>query len=445
MTIPHDTLWQTKLHARLHDPAEKALVLLRDPEGHEGGSSRALHRLLGFQRIDAANIDPDNDEVLHRALFKQGIPAAMYQTVKRADWWAAAADRPQWPMQEITVPTNKGEQKTLKVAPGSQVRWAKEPVLIHPLTGAEYHLGGLRDTELDDLKSRCFEHTAALIQRRPDGEVDWTRTLFALWRFGPELSEAQDNGTLGALWPLLPADTRVPDHSIWDHLDLTSAFAGAFAADPQGEVALLTLAIGPVQSFIAAARSTSDLWAGSHLLARLAWEAMKPVCEALGPDAILFPRLRGVPQVDAWLRDDLGLPARLFDGAPWTGKATDANPLFAAALPNRFVALVPASQARELALQVERAVRGWLQAQGQTVVERLLQEAGLPKAGRDSHAHRQMRQQLEGFPEVHWAAVPFSLIQPRNAEKQTDLDTRALSAAMAPFFGANSRASPAAS
>ncbi|MBK6717148.1 MAG: type III-B CRISPR-associated protein Cas10/Cmr2 [Burkholderiales bacterium] len=434
MTIPHDTLWQTKLHARLHDPAEKALVLLRDPEGHEGGSSRALHRLLGFQRIDAANIDPDNDEVLHRALFKQGIPAAMYQTVKRADWWAAAADRPQWPMQEITVPTKKGEQKTLKVALGSQVRWAKEPVLIHPLTGAEYHLGGLRDTELDDLKSRCFEHTAALIQRRPDGEVDWTRTLFALWRFGPELSEAQDNGTLGALWPLLPADTRVPDHSIWDHLDLTSAFAGAFAADPQGEVALLTLAIGPVQSFIAAARSTSDLWAGSHLLARLAWEAMKPVCEALGPDAILFPRLRGVPQVDAWLRDDLGLPARLFDGAPWTGKATDANPLFAAALPNRFVALVPASQAGELALQVERAVRGWLQAQGQTVVERLLQEAGLD-AGRDSHAHRQMRQQLEGFPEVHWAAVPFSLIQPRNAAKQTDLDTRALSAAMAPFFG----------
>ena len=68
------------------------------------------------------------------------------------------------------------------------------------------------------------------------------------------------------------------------------------------------------------------------------------------------------------------------------------------------------------------------------MVECLLQEAGLD-AGRDSHVYRQMRQQLEGFPEVHWAAVPFSLIQPRNAEKQTDLDTRALSAAMAPFFG----------
>ena len=107
---------------------------------------------------------------------------------------------------------------------------------------------------------------------------------------------------------------RVPDHSIWDHLDLTSAFAGAFAADPDGDAALLALSIGPVQGFIASARTTSDLWAGSHLLARLAWEAMKPVCEALGPDAILFPRLRGVPQVDLWLRDEMNLPAELFKG-----------------------------------------------------------------------------------------------------------------------------------
>ena len=42
------SLWQTKLAARLHDPAEKALVLLRDPAGHENGTSRALTRLLGY-------------------------------------------------------------------------------------------------------------------------------------------------------------------------------------------------------------------------------------------------------------------------------------------------------------------------------------------------------------------------------------------------------------
>jgi CRISPR-associated protein Cmr2 len=46
-----------------------------------------------------------------------------------------------------------------------------------------------------------------------------------------------------------------------------------------------------------------------------------------------------------------------------------------------------------------------------------------------------MQRQLEGFPEVHWAAVPFSLIRPRNPDKQTDLDVAALTGVMAPFFG----------
>ena len=434
-----DDLWQTKLHARLHDPAEKALVLLRDPEGHEGGTCRSLARLLGWETSETStHVDPDNAQVLHCTVFKNGLPRKTYETVKRADWWAAAADRPQWPMERLELAPREGKPIAIRVTKGAQVRWTKSPVLIHPLTGAMLDMsrfGGLKDTELEDLKSRSFAHFERLVQKTVDGEVDWFRTLFAMWRFGPELREDAGNGSLGALWPLLPADTRVPDHSIWDHLDLTSAFAGAFADDPKGEVALLTLAIGPVQSFIAAARSSSDLWAGSHLLARLAWEAMKPVCEALGPDAILFPRLRGVPQVDAWLREDLELPAELFADALWTQKSTDANPLFAAALPNRFVALVPASRARALAQEVERAVRGWLQTMGKTVVERLLEAADLP-VDDSSYAYRQMRRQLEGFPEVHWAAVPFSLVRARNEKKQTDLDTTALSAAMAPFLAA---------
>ncbi len=431
-----DTFWQTKLHARLHDPAEKALVLLRDPAGHEGGTSEVLHRLLGFGRIDSETVDAGSADSPHRALFDHGVPRPIYDIVKRADWWAAAADRPQWPMQEITVPTRSGEIKTFKVADWAQVRWTKKPVLIHPLTGAEYELGSLADTDFDDIKSRSYEHARGLMQRKGE-TVDWRRTLLAFWRFGPEVREAEGAGKIGALWRLLPADTRVPDHSIWDHLDLVSAFAGAFTADTAGEPALLTVSLGPVQGFIDAARSTSDLWAGSHLLARLAWEAMKPVCEALGPDAILFPRLRGVPQVDLWLLRDCGIDKALFAECEWRrGGATDGNPLFSASLPNRFVAVVPHSQAEALARQVEKAVRDWLHQLGGEVVDRLLAEAGLAGTGGEQHRHRQMRDQLQGFPEVHWAIVPFSLIQPRNIERQTDLDTAALSAAMAPFFNA---------
>jgi len=446
--MANELLWQTKLAARLHDPAEKALVLLRDPEGHENGTCRALKRLLGLDQL-ASHIDPDNDEVLARVVFKKALPLDIYRHVQRADWWAAAADRPQWPMQQIQITTNTGQQKTLAVAPWARVNWADQPVLIHPLTGTQFDLskrGGLTGTDLHDIKRRSFEHFAELLRRLGAGEDDapeWRKVLLACWRFGPDLSVTQadtaDNGRLGALWELLPADTRVPDHSIWDHLDLTSAFAGAFAADPQGEAALLALSIGPVQGFIAAARKTDDLWAGSHLLSRLAWETMRPICEALGPDAILFPRLRGIPQVDLWLRDRMALPEQLFERCEWNQGGTDANPLFSAALPNRFVALVPACRARELAEACRAAVRAWLLDRGFETVDRLLEAAGLRQETdpRDESvaAYAQMREQLADFPEVHWAVVPFSLIQPRNRETQTDLDLATLSAAMAPFFG----------
>ncbi|WP_295542972.1 type III-B CRISPR-associated protein Cas10/Cmr2 [uncultured Thiohalocapsa sp.] len=438
----HDIqLWQAKLHARLHDPAEKALVLLRDPAGHEGGTSRALQRLLGLDTLSADGSVQADDDTLHRKLFRHGVPAALYQQLRRADHWSAAADRPQWPMQEITVTTRSGQQKTLKIADWAQVRWTQQPVLIHPLTGAELDLGqhgGLGDTDFHDIKARSLAHFERLTLRDgagADAKTDWWRTLLAYWRFGPELTEDEDFGKLGELWRLLPADTRVPDHSIWDHLDLTSAFAGAFVADPEHEVALLALSLGPVQPFIAAARSTSDLWAGSHLLARLAWEAMRVVCEQLGPDAILFPRLRGVPQVDLWLRDACGLPAKWFAGCEWANRNTDSNPLFAAALPNRFVALVPRARARALAEQVEQRVRAWLQTLGDRVLERLLAAAGITPSP-DHHCHRQMAEQLQGFPEVHWAAVPFALVRETTRDGQRALDTTELSAAMAPFLGA---------
>src|SRR5258708_6049169 len=162
---------------------------------------------------------------------------------------------------------------------------------------------------------------------------------------------------------------------------------------------------------------------------------MKPVCERLGPDAILFPRLRGVPQVDLWLRDEIKkFPPEWFEDAVWQERATDANPLFAAALPNRFVAVVPASQVGDIAAAVTDHVRIWFQCRGREVVERLLAAAGLPN-DETAYAFEQVRRQLEGFPEVHWAALPFSLIRSRNPHKQTDLDIDALSDAMAPFFG----------
>jgi CRISPR-associated protein Cmr2 len=365
-----DSLWQAKLAAWTHDPAEKALVLLRDPAGHEHGTVAALQK----------------------AIFRTtGIPDPLREAVKKADRWAAAADRPQWPRTKDDGP----------YADWTQIRFTEKAVLIHPLSGEEYELGKL-EIPVGSIKAVSLDHFKNLIVNNA-GTVDAHRTALAFWRFGPNTPAAD----LGALWELLPADTRVPDHTIWSHLDLSSALATAFQADPDHNPALLAVSFGPVQDFIAQARTTSDLWAGSHLLSRIAWEGLKIVCEQFGPDCVLFPQLRSVPQVDLWLRDEIGLPEEWFAKEEWTKGQTDANPLFAAALPNKFVAIVPASHVEELARRITEQVRNWAQRQANAALDHLLRKAGgaIPDV---SSARDQIAQQLTDFPEVHWAAVPWS-------------------------------------
>lgn len=393
-----DRIWQAKLAARLHDPPEKALVLLRTREGHEGGTVAAL---LG-------------------EVFPQGVPEEIKRLAEQADHWASAADRAAFPKHE-------GDRRH---PAWQQVVFVDDPVLIHPLTGQAHRLQPFADdVSATAAQALGTDHQRELLQRDAQGGLDYRRSALALWRFGPELA-----GNLAKVWKLLPADSRVPDHTIHDHLDLASAFAGALAADPREEPALLAVSIGPVQDFIAAARSTSDLWAGSHLLARLSWEAMRVICEALGPEAILFPRLRGVPQVDVWLVRDCGLPAERFDACEWRTRGSDANPLFAAALPNRFTALVPASRAAEIAASIEKAVRAYALEKAKAAFQRLLDVAGIPDQP-DLYGYRQIERQLSGFPEVHWAAVPWSLACGKKDEKGRVLASdEKLAEAMRPFF-----------
>jgi CRISPR-associated protein Cmr2 len=365
--------WLAKLAAWTHAPAEKPLVLLRDPSGHEGGTVRRLReRLFG----------------------DGGLPNAVVDIVRKADRWAAAADRPQFPLAV-------DEQNV-----GARVDFTREPVLIHLLSGREYRIDEpLREQiPVADIKAVSLNHFNELIVI--DGEsVDYRRTFLSFWRNGPD----SPHGALGVLWRLLPADTRVPTHSIWDHLQLTSALAGAMTADPTGTPALMVVSIGPVQSFIEQSRSTSDLWAGSHLLSRIVWEALEVVCETLGPDSVIYPSLLGVPLADRWLQAQ---DVQVFRPAERLRALHDGNPLFVASLPNRFLAIVPATSAHPLAQEMERRTRAWVGTQARRVIARLLQEAQVQdRSGAEASMVHQAERQLADFPEFHWAAVPWSLIR----------------------------------
>ena len=381
----HKTDYTKKLAAWLHDPAEKQLVLMRDREGHEGGTSRRLRHAL---------------EISSR-LFD-----------KRADHLAAAADRPNWPRGDDAKRYPKFEA----------VHFTREPELIHPLSGECLKLEPLNlDIGVDNIKAVSQSHFESLIQDDDEKSGEELRkTFLAFWRFGPEVGKDADQ--LGVLWNMLPADSRTPDHSIWSHVDTVSAIHTALAGDEKGpdQPALLVMSFGPVQGFIGQARSTSDLWAGSHLLSSLVWEAMKPIVSHLGPDCMVFPALRGVPVVDRWLMQrDVGGDAfvQLFENidSELLADRTDTNPLFAASLPNKFMAIVPSKQAAALAEHAVAAIKNAAKTWAREAARLAFEAAGVPMT---DATHAQIAQQLAGFPEAYWAVAtwPVNGADPADAE-----------------------------
>ena len=371
-----EIFWKAKLAAWVHDPVEKALVLFR--EAHEKGTVRNLClELFGVERV----------------------PKDLAEIVQRADRWSAAADRPD-------IPWRPGEH----LPDWSRVSFTALPELVHPVSpGVRIDLKTtFMDVSVKELKAVSTDHFERLIIKDSSG-IDMHRTFLHFWRFGPE-TPVMD---LNLLWQVLPADTRSPDHAIWDHLKLCSSFAGIFALGD--EPALLVLNLGPVQSFIAQARTTSDLWAGSHFLSQLCWQAMLPLVETYGPDAILFPDLHGVPVVDQWLVNTGVWPDERLK--PWEYEtevngnreiktvALDRDPRMAAALPNRFVAIVPSGQINEIAEKMTGSVRKYAFKQAESAAKKVFGNE-LPET-----AIEQIEKQVKGFPEVYWTAVPWSMVK----------------------------------
>jgi CRISPR-associated protein Cmr2 len=129
------------------------------------------------------------------------------------------------------------------------------------------------------------------------------------------------------------------------------AFDGALAAASPSP-AFLALRVGPWEEFLQQAVHLVDLGSSTALLAKLMWQAMLPVVEELGPDAILTPSLRYHPTVDAWLAEQ-GVQA---------GAKDELGAEHAPTLPSEFVALVPADRAAELGRACEQRFRdAWSQ------------------------------------------------------------------------------------
>ena len=224
------TFWKRKLAALLHDPPSKAL----DIKNH-GERSDAAFRSAGF-------IDTEVGDYL-----------------KQADHIGAAADRLPFPASQ-----------------SSGLRCAFDGMrngFLHPLDGTKklaFH-AEFKSAEqgIEGEASVQPVLTAESLAGLPSESERWRARYFAHWRLWPQHAAEKDYRLA-----LLPADTRIPDHTIWTHMQVVSALDGC-TENGVLRPAFLKFQLGPVQDFIAAARSIRDLWSGSYLLSWLMAAGMK--------------------------------------------------------------------------------------------------------------------------------------------------------------------------
>ena len=250
------TDWEDVLLAYLHDPFDKALAV----QGHETRAARYASAALG------------------RDVSRKGL----HRLAASADVVAAIAERVPSP-----IAGGNGERA---VGPEDGLR------ILHPASGAH---AALSLTSLDPDKA------VAVIEEIVRGLSGPRERFLAIWRLLPDAVAAE----FGDDAARLPADTRIPDHALFQHTDVTTGLYAAGA--PDGDAAFLSFTLGPVQPFIEAARSVRDLWSGSALLSWLAFQAMKPILEQPGPTAFVFPAMRDAPLMDLWLSRDAGLADRV--------------------------------------------------------------------------------------------------------------------------------------
>ena len=299
-------IWKSKLDAYLHDPPEKVLDL-------------AWHK----KRAES---------------YEAGLNLETTEYDRVCDHTGAAADRLPWPRWPFLESFFDGDLNHFK----------------HPLGKAHFQVKPA--FQLDDHRSADLTHDLAkkqcpFIQNQDDPRDQF----FAHWRFWRWWACDQSKG--GRL-AFLPADTRLPDHTIWVHNSIVSALQACVTGEGKESCcrpAFLLFQIGPVQDYISQARRTLDLWSGSYLLSYLIGAGLRHIALNYGPDNVIFPNLCGQPIFDLLLKDEVWSKAFIDPQQTkslWNSlgyeKTKDGQPndygrrrLLTPSLPNRFLAIRP--------------------------------------------------------------------------------------------------------
>jgi CRISPR-associated protein Cmr2 len=329
--------WQAKIWGLLHDPALKALHF--NVEDSTDCSLNTFWQDLAVMQ-EWRNNDWNPEKSTGTAL----------KHIHLANYITSASDRA----------AIGSLSESINYAPASNQNFGLE--ITHLLSGKTQEFK-LRDSQhqaliaesnrteyLNEKERSLFSHIQDVSDRK---KVFWW-----LWRCFPKAvcnEFAQQDELL-----LMPAETRLPDASIWSHASLTAAVAGAlagydltseeikewpFGKNPSRPY-LATFSFSPIQELIKASRKMRDFWAGSwtlhYLSAKICWK----LAQQYGPDSLVYPSLFQQPLIDDWILQEWP------DFQQWVKKPSPRQ-LLTAGFPNVLVLVLPQNRV-EAAMKTAR-------------------------------------------------------------------------------------------
>ena len=406
--------WQAKIWGLLHDPALKGLhassQLGQEGVWQDGSGLPYLECMEGW-------VSPKfkNKKSPYKEIYQQSERSRQWlDHVGLCDLLSSASDRCTVGRLPFTTSVTYGDE-------GLQIR--------HLLSGEPYPLK-LNDWH-DNIKTGATGKTK-FIQNQEYSVIpeeirncsDARKVFWWFWRCFPEALAKYD-----AQIQLLPAETRLPDASLWSHTSLTAALAGSLAGyykteeeypkkgagfkgkESRPHVAVFTFT--PVQELIKASRKLRDFWAGSWLLHYLSAKASWDLAWKYGPDTLLYPCLYAQPLIDYWLLKEYP------DFKEWVD-LPEQKTLLTAGFPNVIVAILPDNAARQESKnnpvyaamqQIKQSILDEWNRLGSAVLERLQTEDK-----RKSHSWQDILPStwqgwLKSQWQTYWVALPIGSIQ----------------------------------
>jgi hypothetical protein len=291
---------------------------------HEKEASRLASYLVGYlirTIYESFGVDPFE---IRKRISAEGT----IRIVSRGDMLAASFDRIAVAEAERTFKEHQ-EQRRNKYLSTAVVRGLMNP--FDPLVNATepYALKDFRWKVINGLQSFARRYVdiarqlAGKLRRNGDPYIDLVDFLISFYHvfsviYEPLWHEASGGTTWG------PADTRVPHHSVFDHLYATASAVNLVVAhkgiggingdsgrsEDKSDVGvtgfLVYVGWRGLREWLRASRKLSDLWVASWLATALIWYAVKDLVWCLGPDILLVPGFRWNQFYLSLLRERLG-------------------------------------------------------------------------------------------------------------------------------------------